>query len=201
MAFGDLMVRGPWVTAGYYRGEGGSVLRDGWFPTGDVATLDADGYVQITDRSKDVIKSGGEWIGSIDLENIAMAHPCVAMAACIAAEHKKWDERPLLVVVKKPGSEVTREELIAFGRTEPEIAREIGCDELIYQDLAALREDVGSVNPKIVNFEDSCFSGVYVTGDVTQAYLDDVEAKRRDGVKMTQIEEESGQLDLGLETV
>ena len=84
---------------------------DGWFPTGDVARMDADGYMQITDRSKDVIKSGGEWIGSIDLENIAMAHPAVAMAACIAAKHPKWDERPLLVVMKKPGAEVTREEL------------------------------------------------------------------------------------------
>jgi acyl-CoA synthetase (AMP-forming)/AMP-acid ligase II len=79
-----------------------------------VASIDADGYMQITDRSKDVIKSGGEWIGSIDLENIAMAHPAVAMAACIAAKHPKWDERPLLVVMKKPGAEVTKEELLAF---------------------------------------------------------------------------------------
>jgi acyl-CoA synthetase (AMP-forming)/AMP-acid ligase II len=88
-AFGDLLVRGPWITASYFKGEGGDPLRRrdgrGWFPTGDVATIDADGYMQITDRSKDVIKSGGEWISSIDLENIAMAHPAVAMAACIAA--------------------------------------------------------------------------------------------------------------------
>jgi acyl-CoA synthetase (AMP-forming)/AMP-acid ligase II len=77
-------------------------LVDGWFPTGDVSTIDADGYMQITDRSKDVIKSGGEWIGSIDLENIAMAHPAVAMAGCIGVKHPRWDERPLLVVVKKP---------------------------------------------------------------------------------------------------
>jgi amidophosphoribosyltransferase len=95
----------------------------------------------------------------------------------------------------------TREELIATGRTEAEIAREIGCDELIYQDLEALREAVRSVNPKIVNFEDSCFSGVYVTGDVTKEYLDVVEAQRRDGAKMTDMEVESAQLDLGLETV
>jgi fatty-acyl-CoA synthase len=107
------MVRGPWVISSYYKGAGGDPLADGWFPTGDVATIDPDGYMQITDRSKDVIKSGGEWIGSIDLENIAMAHPAVAMAACIAANHPKWDERPLLVVVKKPGAEVTRDELIA----------------------------------------------------------------------------------------
>ena len=79
---GDLLVRGPWIVARYFKGEGGNPLdADGWFPTGDVATIDADGYMQITDRSKDVIKSGGEWIGSIDLENIAMAHPAVAMAA------------------------------------------------------------------------------------------------------------------------
>ncbi|WP_213956263.1 3-(methylthio)propionyl-CoA ligase [Variovorax sp. dw_954] len=113
-ASGDLMVRGPWVIANYFRGEGGDPLIDGWFPTGDVATIDADGFMQITDRSKDVIKSGGEWIGSIDLENIAMAHPAVAMAACIGVKHPKWDERPLLVAVKKPGAEVTREELLAF---------------------------------------------------------------------------------------
>jgi acyl-CoA synthetase (AMP-forming)/AMP-acid ligase II len=85
-----------------------------WFPTGDVATIDPDGYMQITDRSKDVIKSGGEWISSIDLENIAMAHPAVHEAAAIACRHAKWDERPLLVVVKKPNAEVTREELLGF---------------------------------------------------------------------------------------
>jgi len=95
----------------------------------------------------------------------------------------------------------TREELIACDRTEAEIAREIGCDELIYQDLEALRDDVRSVNPKITNFEDSCFSGVYVTGDVTQEYLDGVEAQRRDGAKMADMEAESTQLDLGLELV
>jgi fatty-acyl-CoA synthase len=113
-ASGELMVRGPWIIANYFRGDGGSPLVDGWFPTGDVSTIDADGFMQITDRSKDVIKSGGEWIGSIDLENIAVAHPAVAMAACIGARHPKWDERPLLVVVKKPGAEVSKEELLAF---------------------------------------------------------------------------------------
>jgi 3-(methylthio)propionyl---CoA ligase len=113
-AFGDLMVRGPWVTTGYFKGEGGDILRDGWFPTGDVATIDPDGYMQITDRSKDVIKSGGEWISSIDLENIAVAHPAVAEAAVIGVAHPKWDERPLLVVVKKAGADVTRADLIAF---------------------------------------------------------------------------------------
>jgi 3-(methylthio)propionyl---CoA ligase len=111
---GDLLVKGPWITSGYFKGEGGDPLVDGWFPTGDVASIDPDGFVQITDRSKDVIKSGGEWISSIDIENVAMAHPAVAMAACIALPHPKWDERPLLVVVKKPGAEVGREALLAF---------------------------------------------------------------------------------------
>ena len=113
-SYGDLLVKGPWIISAYFKGEGGSPLVDGWFPTGDVATIDADGYMQITDRSKDVIKSGGEWISSIDVENIAMAHPAVAMAACIGMKHPKWDERPIIAVVKKPGAEVSRDELIAF---------------------------------------------------------------------------------------
>jgi fatty-acyl-CoA synthase len=113
-AAGDLLVRGPWVVREYFKGEGGDPLVEGWFPTGDVATIDADGYMQITDRSKDVIKSGGEWISSIDVENIAMGHPAVAMAACVGMRHPKWDERPIVVVVRKPGAEVTREELLAY---------------------------------------------------------------------------------------
>ncbi len=113
-AYGDLLVKGPWVIRDYYKGEGPSPLVNGWFPTGDVATIDPDGYMQITDRSKDVIKSGGEWISSIDVENIAMAHPAVAMAACIGIKHPKWDERPIIAVVKKPDCEVSRDELIAF---------------------------------------------------------------------------------------
>jgi 3-(methylthio)propionyl---CoA ligase len=113
-ASGDLLVKGPWIISRYFKDDGGDPLRDGWFPTGDVAAIDADGFLQITDRSKDVIKSGGEWISSIDVENIAMAHPAVAMAACIAVPHAKWDERPLLVVVKKPGAQATRDEILAF---------------------------------------------------------------------------------------
>jgi fatty-acyl-CoA synthase len=112
--YGNLLVKGPWVIDSYFKGEGGNVLQDGWFPTGDVATIDADGTMQITDRSKDVIKSGGEWIGTIDLENIAMSHPAVQQAACIGIAHPKWDERPLLVVIKKPGMDVSKEELIKF---------------------------------------------------------------------------------------
>ena len=103
VAFGDLMVKSSWAIDTYF-GATESPLIEGWFPTGDVATLDPDSNMQITDRSKDVIKSGGEWISSIELENIASAHPDVAMAACIAIAHPKWDERPLLVVVKREGA-------------------------------------------------------------------------------------------------
>ena len=114
-AFGHLHVRGPWVAKGYFRSEGGEVLdADGFFPTGDIATIDPDGYVQLVDRAKDVIKSGGEWISSIDLENAANHHPAVAEAAVIGVEHPKWVERPLLVVVKRPGQDVTREALLDF---------------------------------------------------------------------------------------
>jgi fatty-acyl-CoA synthase len=112
--FGNLMVRGPWIASGYFKGEGGDVLKDGWFPTGDVATIDPDGYMQITDRSKDVIKSGGEWISSIDLENIAIEHPAIAEAAVIGVQHPKWDERPIVVAVKRPGQEVSKDELLKF---------------------------------------------------------------------------------------
>ncbi|MEM7378716.1 MAG: 3-(methylthio)propionyl-CoA ligase [Pseudomonadota bacterium] len=114
VAFGQLQVRGHWVTSGYYRrDDDDSVTPDGWFNTGDVATIDADGYMQITDRTKDVIKSGGEWISSIDLENIAVGHAGIAEAAVIAVPHPKWDERPLVVAVRKPGAEVSRDELLA----------------------------------------------------------------------------------------
>ena len=133
---GELLVRGPWVVSTYFKGEGGDPLVDGWFPTGDVATIDEDGYMQITDRSKDVIKSGGEWIGSIDIENIAMANPKVAMAACIAAQHPKWDERPLLIVVKKPNVELTRDELLGF--FEGRIAKWWTPDDVIFVDAIPL---------------------------------------------------------------
>ncbi|MBE7940259.1 MULTISPECIES: 3-(methylthio)propionyl-CoA ligase [Ramlibacter] len=135
-AAGELLVRGPWVVSRYFKGAGGDPLVDGWFPTGDVATIDADGFMQITDRSKDVIKSGGEWIGSIDLENIAMSHPEVAMAACIAARHPKWDERPLLVVVRKPGSTLDREALLAH--FEGRIAKWWTPDDVVFVDAIPL---------------------------------------------------------------
>jgi fatty-acyl-CoA synthase len=135
-AYGDLLVKGPWVIKEYFKGEGGSPLVNGWFPTGDVATIDPDGYMQITDRSKDVIKSGGEWISSIDVENIAMAHPGVAMAACIGMKHPKWDERPVVVVVKRPDSELTREGLLSF--YEGKTAKWQIPDDVIFVDAIPL---------------------------------------------------------------
>jgi fatty-acyl-CoA synthase len=134
--YGNLLVRGPWVVSQYYKAEGGDPLQDGWFPTGDVATIDADGFMQITDRSKDVIKSGGEWISSIDVENLAVAHPAVAMAACIGMPHPKWDERPILVVVKKPGAELSREDLLAF--YEGKLAKWQVPDDVVFVDAIPL---------------------------------------------------------------
>lgn len=138
---GDLMVRGPWVVRDYFRNEDDAsplIEHAGqtWFPTGDVATIDGDGFMQITDRSKDVIKSGGEWIGSIDLENIALSHPSVAQAACIAARHAKWDERPLLIIVRKAQATLTREELLAF--YEGKIAKWWTPDDVVFVDTIPL---------------------------------------------------------------
>ena len=132
-AFGNLLVKGPWIVREYYKGESASPLTaDGWFPTGDVATIDADGYMQITDRSKDVIKSGGEWISSIDLENVAVGHPAVAEAAVIGVHHPKWDERPLLVIVKKAGMEVSKEEMRQF--YEGKVAKWSMPDDIVFVD-------------------------------------------------------------------
>ncbi len=110
---GELMVRGQWIIQSYFKGEK-SPLIDGWFPTGDIATIDAKGLMQIRDRTKDVIKTGGEWISSIDLENAAVGHPSVAMAAVIGIKHPKWDERPLLFIVRKPGQALEKEEILTF---------------------------------------------------------------------------------------
>ncbi|MDX5493132.1 MAG: fatty-acid--CoA ligase [Alphaproteobacteria bacterium] len=114
-AFGHLMVRGPAIAGAYLKGEGGNILdKDGWFDTGDVATIDSQGYMQITDRAKDVIKSGGEWISSIEIENLAVGHPKVAEAAVIGVAHPKWDERPLLIVIAKEGEEPTKDEILRY---------------------------------------------------------------------------------------
>ena len=133
VAFGDLMVRGPWVASAYFGDEPGSALdKDGWFATGDVATIDPDGFMEITDRSKDVIKSGGEWISSIQLENIAVSHPDVAEAAVIAALHPKWDERPLLLVVPAPGKSVDPASVLAI--YEGKVAKWWLPDEVVVVD-------------------------------------------------------------------
>src|SRR4051812_11923573 len=134
--FGDLYVKGPWVVREYFKGEGGDPLVDGWFPTGDVGTIDAEGFLQITDRSKDVIKSGGEWISSIDIENIAMAHPAVQMAACVGMPHPKWDERPIVAVVRRPGMDVGRDELLKF--YEGKMAKWQIPDDVVFVDAIPL---------------------------------------------------------------
>lgn len=133
--YGDLMVKGPWVLDSYYKGTSPLVADENgqrWFPTGNVATIDADGFMQITDRTKDVIKSGGEWISSIDIENIAMGHPAVAMAACIGMAHPKWDERPIVAVALKAGAQVTREELLQF--YEGKLAKWQIPDDVVFVD-------------------------------------------------------------------
>ncbi len=129
-AFGRLLVRGPWIASGYYKDEDRSAWVDGWFDTGDVATIDETGTMAIVDRSKDVIKSGGEWISSVELENIAVAHPSVAECAVIGVPHPKWDERPILLVVTKEGKEATREELLAF--LEGKVAKWWLPDEVLF---------------------------------------------------------------------
>jgi 3-(methylthio)propionyl---CoA ligase len=128
---GELLVRGHWVLDRYF-GKDDSPLVDGWFPTGDVAHLDQDGFMQITDRSKDVIKSGGEWISSIELENIAMSHPSVAEAAVIGIPHHRWDERPLIIAVKHPAHELTRDELLAHYAGK--VARFCIPDDVVFVD-------------------------------------------------------------------
>ena len=130
---GNVLVRGPWILRRYFKDAGGNPLTaDGWMPTGDVGTMDADGYLQITDRSKDVIKSGGEWISSIELENIAVGHPAVAEAAVIGVRHPKWDERPLLIVVKRPDAELGKEAMLKF--YEGKIAKWWLPDDVVFVD-------------------------------------------------------------------
>ena len=131
--FGRLKVRGPAVAKAYFKGEGGEILdAEGFFDTGDVATVDRHGYMQITDRSKDIIKSGGEWISSIDLENVAIAHPKIAEAAVIGVRHPKWDERPLLIVVLKPGQSADKAEILGF--LEDKIAKWWMPDDVVFVD-------------------------------------------------------------------
>jgi fatty-acyl-CoA synthase len=131
-AFGRLLVRGPWIVDTYFGHESPSTDAEGWFDTGDVATIDPDGFMQIVDRSKDVIKSGGEWISSIEIENLAVGLEGVAEAAVIGVAHPKWDERPLLVVVRRPGAEVTREAMLRY--LDGRIAKWWMPDDVVFVD-------------------------------------------------------------------
>ncbi|MEM5389151.1 3-(methylthio)propionyl-CoA ligase [Paraburkholderia phymatum] len=156
-AAGDLLVRGSWVVQQYFGSSDASHLRDGWFPTGDIAKIDADGFMQITDRSKDVIKSGGEWISSTDIENVACLHPEVTMAVCIAARHPKWDERPLLLIVKKPGSALAAEELLGF--FDGRVAKWWKPDAVVFVDTVPL----GATGKVLKNLLRDQFGDYYLT--------------------------------------
>ncbi|MBV0891232.1 long-chain fatty acid--CoA ligase [Paracoccus sp. Z118] len=151
---GQLQIRGHWIVSQYYGQDGSALTVDGWFDTGDVATIDADGYMVIRDRAKDIIKSGGEWISTVDLENIAVSHPKVANAAAIAARHPKWDERPVICAIRRPSVELTEEELLAH--YDGKVPRWQRPDRVIFVDSlpigatgkvvkASLREDYGDV--------------------------------------------------------
>jgi fatty-acyl-CoA synthase len=126
---GEILIRGQWVISGYYHSDA-PALKGGWFPTGDIATIDAQGVMQIRDRSKDLIKTGGEWISSIDVENAAIAHPAVAAAAVVGVRHPKWQERPLLFVVRKQGHCLERDEILKF--LSNQLARLCVPDEVVF---------------------------------------------------------------------
>ncbi len=143
---GALMVRGPWVLRRYYRGERDVVDAQGWFDTGDIATIDAAGFMRITDRTKDVVKSGGEWISSIDLENIAVACPGVRIAAVVGALHPKWEERPILIIEPHAGRSLSRDEVLAF--LKPRIARWWTPDDVIFAPIPLTA--TGKIDKKVL---------------------------------------------------
>jgi fatty-acyl-CoA synthase len=146
--FGRLLVKGPAVVGEYFKGDGGQVLdADGFFDTGDVATIDAHGYMQITDRAKDVIKSGGEWISTIEIENLAVGHPKAALCAVIGAAHPKWDERPVLLVKLKEGETATKEEFLKF--LEGKIAKWWTPDDVVFVDDIPLGA-TGKIDKKLI---------------------------------------------------
>jgi len=139
-------VRGPWVVRRYYRQDADATGADDWFDTGDIATLDADGFMRITDRAKDVIKSGGEWISSIDLENVAVGCPGVKVAAVVGVPHPKWDERPLLVIEAHEGAVVTREAVMKH--LTPRIAKWWLPDDVIFAPVPLTA--TGKVDKKVL---------------------------------------------------
>jgi fatty-acyl-CoA synthase len=150
IAMGEVQVRGPWVISGYYNDpRSAPAFMDGWFRTGDVATIDAEGYVQLVDRAKDVIKSGGEWISSVDLENAIMGHPKVLEAAVVAVEHPKWQERPVALVVAKSQFQdrVTKAEILAH--LEPRFAKWWLPDDVLFVD-AIPKTSVGKFDKKVM---------------------------------------------------
>ena len=146
--FGRLMIKGPTIASRYYGGDGGEVIDDeGFFDTGDISTIDADGYMQITDRAKDVIKSGGEWISSIDVENIAIAHPKAELCAVIGVVHPKWDERPILLVQLKPGEAAEKQDFLDF--LDGKIARWWMPDDVLFVDVVPLGP-TGKIDKKLL---------------------------------------------------
>ncbi|NBB52449.1 long-chain-fatty-acid--CoA ligase [Rhizobium sp. CRIBSB] len=146
--YGRLMIKGPTIAGGYFKGEGGDILdHEGFFDTGDVSTIDEQGFMQITDRAKDVIKSGGEWISSIEIENIAVGHPKVELAAVIGAAHPKWDERPVLVIKLKPGESQDKQEHLDF--LQGKIAKWWMPDDVVFVDDIPLGA-TGKIDKKLV---------------------------------------------------
>jgi fatty-acyl-CoA synthase len=146
-SFGEIAVRGPWVTGGYLHTDAPERFTNGWFRTGDVATIDPEGYVQIVDRTKDLVKSGGEWISSVELENVIMGHPDVLEAAVIAVPNERWSERPLALVVLRPGAATTKEEILDFVR--PRVARFAVPDDVRFIDEIP-KTSVGKFNKKVL---------------------------------------------------
>jgi fatty-acyl-CoA synthase len=148
-AFGELQVRGPWVAGSYYRDDRTELFAEGWFRTGDVASIDPDGFMQIVDRTKDLVKSGGEWISTVELENAIMAHPKVLEAAVIAVPHPKWQERPLACVVPRPDSKgrLTKEEV--YEHLRPLFPRWELPDDVVFLD-AVPKTSVGKFDKKVL---------------------------------------------------
>jgi fatty-acyl-CoA synthase len=152
VTMGSLLVRGPWVASQYYKADAPERFPNGWFDTGDIATIDEEGYIAIADRAKDVIKSGGEWISSVDLENAIMAIPGVAEAAVIGVNHPKWQERPLACVVVKPGTELTKDQINDHLVTKGGIAKWWLPDDVLFMD-AIPKTSVGKFDKKVLRVQ------------------------------------------------